>query len=187
MCLAFRDEELRDLRGDLVRAVVRRATPVLQPAAAVRIVARQPLIADAATHAVAGTQLAHGEAIAHGVAHELQSFVHRNSLLPGHRRTSLKSVSSCRLECYPCCRTDLLPMYPGCTRTRLKAVAMLECEGPRRSSRALWNRRADQMRPASQKRDFAVCASSKREARIDVVAVEAEPAKKGPAASLARR
>src|SRR5215213_9832043 len=68
-------------------------------------VTRQPPVADAPAHAVAGAQLAHREPVAQRVAHELEALVHRNSLLPRHRRTSLTRVSPCRLS-------RVLPMSP---------------------------------------------------------------------------
>ena len=53
---------------------------------ALRAIPRKPLIADPPTHAIAGTELAHREAIAQRVSHKLQSLVHRSTRPPWHRR-----------------------------------------------------------------------------------------------------
>jgi len=79
-------QEGGDRRGDFVGAVMRRPAPIDEPAAALHIVPREPLVANAPADAVASTKFAHGEAITQGVPHELQSFVHCNTLLPWHQR-----------------------------------------------------------------------------------------------------
>jgi len=98
-------EELHEVGGDLVRALVRRPAAVLQAAVSLGVVPRQPLVADAPTDPIASTELAHRKAIAEGIAHKLQSLVHDSTLLPRHRRASQARVSSCRL-------VRVLPMFP---------------------------------------------------------------------------
>jgi hypothetical protein len=80
------DEERLYGVGDLVRAVMRYVAPVRQATAPLGVIARQPLVADAPAHPVAGAELAHREAVALRIAHELQSLVHRSTLPPWHRR-----------------------------------------------------------------------------------------------------
>lgn len=94
----FRHEELGDRRRDLVEAVPRGAAPVHEAAPPLGIAAREPLAADPTADALAGTQLAHGEAIAQRIAPELQAFVHGRTLLPRHRRSSRSGVSLCKLR-----------------------------------------------------------------------------------------
>ena len=96
-------EEVRHRVGDPVRAAVRRAAPIRQPAPAIGVIARKPLIADAATHAVACTELAHGEAIAQRVADELQAFLHGPRLLPWHPALAVSSSGM---------QVRVLPMFP---------------------------------------------------------------------------
>jgi len=80
------DQERLHGRRDQVRAVMRDIAPVRQAAAALRLVACQPLVVDPAAHAIPGTQFTHREAVALCMAHELQSFLQRSTLPPWHRR-----------------------------------------------------------------------------------------------------
>ncbi len=59
MLLPCGEEELRHRRGDLVRAGMRRSTPVVQGRASAGVVARQPFVARLATDGVAGAELGH--------------------------------------------------------------------------------------------------------------------------------
>ena len=106
-----RDEELRKPRCDRVRAVMWGATAVDQAPPSVGVVPGEPFVADAPTDAVAGAQRAHREAIAERVADEVEAFIHEITLLPGHRRTSLRRVPSSRLR--------VLPMFPDCFVTHV--------------------------------------------------------------------
>jgi hypothetical protein len=72
-----RADELRDRRVDAMRTVMRRAAAIVQPASAFLVVAREPLVADLATHAVPRAELRHREPIAQGVLNELHSLFHR--------------------------------------------------------------------------------------------------------------
>ena len=85
--------ESDDLGGDIVRCpmrdVDRRARPILQPGSAVGIVARQPLVSNAAADAVAGRQLGDGVEPAEVGLDESHPFVHRTGLLPWHDTPSL--------------------------------------------------------------------------------------------------
>lgn len=80
------DEQRLHRRLNLVRAVMRDMTPIGQAAPTVRLIPREPLVADPATHAIACTEFTHREPIAVGVAHKLQPFVHRSTLPPWNRR-----------------------------------------------------------------------------------------------------
>ena len=84
MLLTRCNQELGDPRRGPMRAVTRRAVAIDQAAPAFLFIASEPLVADAATDAVARAQRTHGEAIALGVADEAKSFFHGNTLLPGH-------------------------------------------------------------------------------------------------------
>src|SRR5258708_39033142 len=78
-------QQLRELGVDLVRAVVRGATPIAEPAPAFLLESLNPLVANAATHAVAGAEFRHGESVAPRVFDEPDAFFHRGSLQPRHR------------------------------------------------------------------------------------------------------
>jgi hypothetical protein len=91
---AFGNQELGELARDLVRAVMRGAASIHQPAPSLRLVPREPFVANASSHAVARAELARREAIAQDVAHELESFVHDNTLIPQHGRP--RSIESRR-------------------------------------------------------------------------------------------
>ncbi len=113
---ARRDEELREPRCDRVRAVMRGATAVGETAPPVGVVPSEPLVADAPTDAVAGAQRAHREAIAERVADEVEAFIHEITLLPGHRRTSLRGVPSSRLRVLPMLPDSFVTHVPGLYR-----------------------------------------------------------------------
>src|SRR5581483_9870713 len=109
----FGDEQLRHLVGESVRTVMRRTTAVLQARSPLRFEAREPLVADASTHTVTRAELAHREAIAQRIPDKRLTFFHRSTLLPWHRSPRHSRGLRCRLECYRCSRTAVLPMYPG--------------------------------------------------------------------------
>ena len=75
---------LRTCRRNAMRAVMRGATPILKPASSLFRVPLEPLVADPAADAVPGAELGHREAVAQRILNELQAFVHRGSLQPGH-------------------------------------------------------------------------------------------------------
>jgi len=77
-------EPLGEDRADLRRAGVRSSAAIGEPALAVLVEPGQPLVADAAADAVTRTELGHGEAVAEGVGHELQSLIHGITLRPRH-------------------------------------------------------------------------------------------------------
>ena len=110
----LRDQELDHAARGLMRAVVRGATPITEPGPSLGIVAREPLVPNPSTHAVAGAQLAHREPITQGVADKPQPLIHGNTLLPGHRQTSRKRITSCTLR--------VLPMYPDNSVTHVPGL-----------------------------------------------------------------
>ena len=68
------------------RAAVRPSTAIGQPTPAILGKPGEPLVADAPAHAVALTELHHRKAVAHRLAHEIQTLLHGITLLPRHRR-----------------------------------------------------------------------------------------------------
>ena len=102
-------------RAGSCAGVMRHVPAIREATPAVRVVAREPLVADSPAHAVAGTELTHREAVPQRVAYKLQSLVHRSTRPPCHRRPSQTGDSSCRLECYLSSRTTVLPITLGCT------------------------------------------------------------------------
>jgi hypothetical protein len=84
-------QQLGEHRPDLGRAGVRPPTAIHEPALAVLVEAGEPLVADAAAHAVALTELGHREAVTEGVGDELQSLIHGVTLLPRHHSLPCRS------------------------------------------------------------------------------------------------
>ena len=79
-----RQQELRDGLGDLVRAVMRRPTPVLQRGPATGIVARHPFVARFPAHGVARAELGHVVEAESVIINEPFSLFHGCCLQPGH-------------------------------------------------------------------------------------------------------
>ena len=98
-------EQLGELRGDAVRTVMRRATAIVQPAAPLLFIPRHPFVADPPTHTVPRAELRHREPVAQGILDEPHPLVHRGSLQPRHRPSSLNREWLSSLE-------GVLPMLP---------------------------------------------------------------------------
>ena len=79
-------EQFREARAHRGRRRVWASAAVGEPARPVLGEARQPLVPDAATHAIPHAELGHGKVITHRVAYELPSLVHGITLRPGHHR-----------------------------------------------------------------------------------------------------
>src|SRR5207247_7559175 len=101
----------RDGGGDAVRTAMRRAASFCEPRNADVRIAREPLVARLAANAVPGAQLGHRVQPPIPVRDEVQPFLHGVRLRPRHAHLPVGSLE----ECHPCCRSDLLPMYPVCT------------------------------------------------------------------------
>src|SRR5712692_1609485 len=91
-------DELGDRRVDAMGAVVRRATAVVQAAPSFLVVAGQPFVPDAAAGAIPCAERRHREAVAQGILNEPDSLVHRGSLQPRHRPSSLNREWPSSLE-----------------------------------------------------------------------------------------
>src|SRR5262245_10421094 len=111
---ARRDQQLANSAARSMRAVLWCATAVHQPASPFSFISSEPLVTDAAADAVARTQLAHRKPITLGIADEPETFLHGNTLLPGHhglaRSSDVMQVSESVTyvpgsKCYPCTRT----------------------------------------------------------------------------------
>src|SRR5438445_5423948 len=105
------DDRRRDGGGDAVRTAMRRAASFCEPGNADVRIAREPLVARLAANAVPGAQLGHRVQPPIPVRDEVQPFLHGIRLRPRHAHLPVGSLE----ECHPCCRSDLLPMYPVCT------------------------------------------------------------------------
>src|SRR5213080_4960433 len=105
------DDRRRDGGGDAVRTAMRRAASFCEPGNADVRIAREPLVARLAANAVPGAQLGHRVQPPIPVRDEVQPFLHGVRLRPRHAHLPVGSLE----ECHPCCRSDLLPMYPVCT------------------------------------------------------------------------
>src|SRR4026208_754352 len=81
-----------------MRTVVRGPTAIEQAASTLLLVPRQPLVPDPPAHAVAGAELGHGKPVTQRVLDETNPLVHRGSLQPRHRRSSLNRESPRSLE-----------------------------------------------------------------------------------------
>src|SRR5437870_6944230 len=105
------DDRRRDGGGDAVRTAMRRAASFCEPGNADVRIAREPLVARLVANAVPGAQLGHRVQPPIPVRDEVQPFLHGVRLRPRHAHLPVGSLE----ECHPCCRSDLLPMYPVCT------------------------------------------------------------------------
>src|SRR5439155_26192297 len=124
---------------DAMRTPMRRAALFSQPGNARVHVARDPLVARLAADAIARAELGHCVELAIPVCDEVHPFLHGVRLRPRHAHLPVGSLE----ECHPCCRSDLLPMYPVCTvprpnmaldRTRMSAMCRCEWWSARRST-----------------------------------------------------
>lgn len=84
-----RTDPVGELGLDPMRTVVRGAAPIPEPAPAFLLVAREPLVPDATTDTIPRAERRHREPVAQCVLNELDPLVHRGSLQPRHRRSSL--------------------------------------------------------------------------------------------------
>jgi hypothetical protein len=82
-------DQLRDGRGDPMRAMVRRATPIVQRPPPAIIVPGHPLVARLAADAEARAELGHREQCLVVGLEKLSPLLHGSRLQPGHRPTSL--------------------------------------------------------------------------------------------------
>src|SRR5437667_9622327 len=105
------DDRGRDGGGDAVRTAMRRAASFCEPGNADVRIAREPLVARLAANAVPGAQLGHRVQPPIPVRDEVQPFLHGVRLRPRHAHLPVGGLE----ECHPCCRSDLLPIYPVCT------------------------------------------------------------------------
>lgn len=83
-----RAQQISDIIGDLVRARMRGAAAISEPAFPIRLKPRYPFVARLPRHAVSLTELRSIVPIGEPLAHKLQSLLHGNSVQPRHRRTS---------------------------------------------------------------------------------------------------
>jgi hypothetical protein len=84
MLPARRTHQHGHLRGNAVRAVMRRAAAIAQSVAAVRLKPVEPLVAGLGADAVAGAQLDQRIEVHSVILDETLTLVHGGCLLPGH-------------------------------------------------------------------------------------------------------
>src|SRR5215216_5888676 len=106
------------IKHDVWRAMgtgERCAAVVVQPVQTVLPVALNPFIGGFAANAKACGQLADTVQAAQILGNELVSFFHGFSLVPRHGAPPSSSTMPTLHTCYPCSRSDLLPIHPACT------------------------------------------------------------------------
>ncbi len=128
------DEESLHLRRGLVGARLRGAVLISKAVEAALLEAAEPLVAGLAADVEASAELGHGvEALLMG-EDEAGAFGHGAGLYPGHSASGLVMDYAGERICYPCCRSEVLPMYP--VRTPKRANPPLQADPRRQRSRS---------------------------------------------------
>src|SRR5215211_6115375 len=114
-----------DVWSEAVWTVAGQARLLLEPRETVFHVASQPLVAGFTADAEARAQLGHAPEPGLVEFDEVEAFGHGRRLLPRH---GAPPDAPSIVDCHPCSRSILLPVYPVCTGTR----------GHRREERRPW-------------------------------------------------
>src|SRR5262245_3839810 len=119
---------------------VRRPGAVLQGVYSVALVTTQPLVSGPPAHSEVAAQIAEAGLVLQIGGDELPTFGHPVGPGPGHRAILLRSRRM-PARCYPCSRSELLPVCPVRT-VRIYLTAFAHCTDTRRRMRCTCMRQA---------------------------------------------